>query len=183
MDAMKKEMIYCLSEGEFGVLADVCGISRMICFDTAAGNELKKLPKGEYTKTIYELCKRGILNTEEGGLTLDGEVADMIALCRRCENVVCFRTNEEQSYIACLYLAVNRDFTLILPGSRQSEYIRISSHPGKELDDILDSYLMESDEVQIFDGKSFQQRNRIKKESEEQFTVEEVKKYLVVTGG
>ena len=43
-----KGKVYCFSEGEFSILADVCGIQTLLCFSAAGGNELKKLTRGEY---------------------------------------------------------------------------------------------------------------------------------------
>ena len=64
---------------------------------------------------------------------------------------------------------------MILPGCRKREYIRISSHEGVEFDDIAESYLKDSNEVGIYDGKSLLEKAVI---GEKTISVELIKRYL-----
>ena len=183
MVVVEQQKKYCFSEGEFSILADACGVRSMLCFRVAGGGQLRMLSRAEYNKTVYELCKRGILEREEEILVLKKEIDSMIALCRNCEWVVCFNDRTEHICNACLYISKapegavlsERGFTLILPGCRKREYIRISSHEGVEVDDIAESYLKDSNEVGIYDGKSLLEKAVI---GEKTISVELIKRYL-----
>ena len=172
-----QEKIYCFSEGEFSILADACGIRSMLCFRVAGGSQLKMLSRAEYNKTVYGLCKRGILYRDEKELALIPELDEMISRCRQSGWVVCFNHNADHFCNACIYLSEDC-FTLILPGSRKSEYIRIGEHGINEFDVIAESYLENSDEVRIFDGRSLQETAVIRKKSEENITLDELRRYL-----
>ncbi len=183
----EEEKIYCFSEGEFSVLADVCGIRRMLCFNTLGGNELIKLSKREYNRTVYELCKRDVLFRNEETLVLRREIAEMITLCRTAERIVCFRNTEDRRFTACFYLPgkcrENKEekeyrFGLVLPGSRAGEYVRMSLHRKEKQDDLLEDYLTESDELYLYDGKSLERTGGLTRNKEAEYTLQALKNLL-----
>lgn len=185
MNVVGQEKVYCFTEGEFSILADACGIRSMLCFRGTCGNELRKLSQGEYAKTVYDLCKRKMLDREETELVLKKEIDEMIAQCRTSEWIICFYNSSEQGCSACIYLPSQNgtsdpetSFTLILPGSRKSEYIRISSHNGNEFEDIAESYLSDNDVIRIFDGITLQEKSVIRSSSEEDYSANGIKRYL-----
>lgn len=158
-----KGKVYCFSEGEFSILADVCGIQTLLCFSAAGGNELKKLTRGEYAKTVYELSKRNIIIREEEELVLDESIAGMILLCKNCDHILGFCNAEGKGYKACIYLTRSGVFTLVLPGSRKGEYIRMSSHDKDELELLAEDYMQENEELRIFSGSNMMQEGIIRK--------------------
>ena len=70
------------------------------------------------------------------------------------------------------------DYTVILPGRRKSEYIRMSSHANGELRDMLESCMDDGDEVYVYDGTGMQLLQRLSREKEDSFTVDELVRHL-----
>ena len=170
MENNNSEVIYCFSEGEFSILADVCGIKTMLCFSPRNGSGLRKLLSAEYKKTVFDLCRRGIVVRDGDSLIMDRVLSEMITRCRTCQKIICFRKTDEQAYTACIYLDMEKGFTLILPGRRKSEYIRISSHSDEELHDIMDGYMCDSDEAYVFDGASLEPIISMVKDNEDEYS-------------
>lgn len=178
MDKEKSKVIYCFSEGEFSILADVCGIRKMLCFNTKAGNDLRKLLQAEYNRTVFDLCKRGVISRNENKLVLGKQIATMITRCGKSKKIICFRKRSEQVYTACFYFDDGMNYSLILPGRRNSEYIRISSHMESEMFDMLECYMSDGDEAYIYDGGDLQKLCVLNREMEDKYSVEELIKHI-----
>lgn len=142
------EKIICLSEKEFAILADACGIHHLFCFDTEnGGHTLAEVSQQEYPVIIHSLWRRGLLTAQAEEMEISKDIADIFLCCKRAVFLLCFLRKDGMGRpSSCIYVADDGQFVSAKPGSRKGEYIRMSLHNGEEIADYMAEAELDSDE-------------------------------------
>ncbi len=149
---LSEEKILCLSGKEFAILADVCGIRNLICFQTDE-DDMPALPdRQEYPVIVHGLIKRGILKSADDGIELTPDTVKLFVCIRSAAYTFRFiRNNGINKVSSCIYVGTTGEFVSALPGSRHGEYIRLCLHNK----DVLPQWLNDvelSDADSVFSG-------------------------------
>lgn len=115
MNKTLTDQLFCFSEDEFSVLADVCGLRIMYGFDMKAPNPCES-SESRYNRSIVALYKKGVLVPEKDGLSIDVKVRKVFECIRSAEYVLKLIYSDSGEAPVCIY-----------PGDGKTAYMRPSA--------------------------------------------------------
>ena len=108
-----------LSEWEFLVLCNTCGIKDIVCFE----QKMKEPSEEEGLQTLLDMVNRNLLIHSGDTFSLSEDVLSVMEVIEKRKFTIKMRLPESDIPDCCFYIGDGENLILAEPGARENEYV------------------------------------------------------------
>ena len=124
-----------LSEWEFLILCNTCGIKDIVCFE----QKMKEPSEEEGLQTLLDMVNRNLLIHSGDTFSLSEDILSVMEVIEKRKFTIKMRLPESDIPDCCFYIGDGENLILAEPGARENEYVVFKTLPKSVFEVFLES--------------------------------------------